>query len=475
MMGKVEGMGNAYWFAPRPPDVSHQHPFLVFTCQDQLHFELTVFGKEAAARVEKKTVEGYLRALLPFFTYLETDEWQACAGRDWKSEPNQIRPAVEDYLIHQLRCMTRLHRCGFLLVLKTNQTRQTVKLFLSGLKFFYQVMRQQGYYQYQNPLIEAEASMIQFVETQDLEDAPTPRMPADSGVVAPPKTRKPRLSDSYFKLEDERWVPQVVDDPTLFARVLRGGRQLKHWGLREECVTRILFESGCRVSEAVGLTLGDWVVRGMTREAAAFSKGSHGRRVKFLRFSNETAKLLRRYFDGERRRLDPQGQSLEEYLQEAKARHVDLTQIPLFLSKQRSSLSAKTYREHSWNPACQAAQIDADVHQARHWHVTQAVRYIYENSQAGGEVQRRLKELVEYMKWRSKETLEAYEHYFDAARHAETLDVLHARMHQELERFSDQQEIRQRRKQKPSNEPRTPHTVDEPDLDFLHELGGSLS
>src|SRR5262245_15575320 len=94
-------MGNAYWFAPCPSDVSHRHPFLVFTCQDQLHFELTVFGKEAAARVERKTVEGYLRALLPFFTYLETDEWQARSGRDWKSEPNQIRSAVEDYLIHQ--------------------------------------------------------------------------------------------------------------------------------------------------------------------------------------------------------------------------------------------------------------------------------------------------------------------------------------------------------------------------------------
>ena len=49
---------------------------------------------------------------------------------------------------------------------------------------------------------------------------------------------------------------------------------------------------------------------------------------------------------------------------------------------------------------------------------------------------RRLQELVEYMKWRSKETLEAYEHCFHAARHAETLDVLHARMHQEMERFS---------------------------------------
>lgn len=46
-----------------------------------------------------------------------------------------------------------------------------------------------------------------------------------------------------------------------------------------------------------------------------------------------------------------------------------------------------------------------------------------------GEVQRRLCELVEYMKWRSSDTLEVYEHYLDAARHAETLDQLHQRMY----------------------------------------------
>ena len=42
-------MGKASWFAPRPDDVSHWRPF--FDGQDQLHFGLTVFGKEATARI----------------------------------------------------------------------------------------------------------------------------------------------------------------------------------------------------------------------------------------------------------------------------------------------------------------------------------------------------------------------------------------------------------------------------------------
>lgn len=213
-------MGKAYWFAPRPPDVSHRHPFLVFDCQDQLHFELTVFGKESAARVEKKTVEDYLRALLPFFTYLETDVWQVRAAQNWKGDPESIRHAVEDYLIQQLHCLVRQHRQGFFLVLKTNQTHQTIKVFLSGLKFFYQIMCQHGYYRHPNPLIDSGTGVLQLLEREDGEEGAAPRMPAHSGVVEPRNPRKPRLSDSYFKLEEERWIPQVVDDPTLFARVL---------------------------------------------------------------------------------------------------------------------------------------------------------------------------------------------------------------------------------------------------------------
>jgi len=72
-----------------------------------------------------------------------------------------------------------------------------------------------------------------------------PRLPDCSG-VEPPRDKR-RLSDSYFKLEGEEWIPHVVDDPALPGRVHAGGRLL-NWGLREECVTRILFESGGRVS-----------------------------------------------------------------------------------------------------------------------------------------------------------------------------------------------------------------------------------
>ena len=463
-------MKNAYWFAPRPSETTHQHPFLVFDTHGRLHFELTVFAKEATARVERKTAEGYLRALLPFFTYLETANWQRQAGRSWEEPPEHVRRAVTDYLVQQLGCLVRPHPLNFQVVSLTAQTHRAVRLFLTSLKLFYQLMQHRGSYPFPNPLVDANASTSLDLEHQG---ESYPRMPAASGVTEPKSRRSPRLTTSYFKLEDGIWTPQIVDDPTLFARILAGGHGLTGWKLREECVTRILFESGARISEVVGLTLGDWIARGMTQEALAFSKGSHGKRVKFLKFSADTAKLLRRYFNEERCQLDQYKYTLEAYLTLIKNKQIDPQTVPLFLTAQRSILSSKVYREHAWNPACRAAGIDADVHQARHWHVTLAVRFIYETATTEGEVQRRLRELVEYMKWRSKDTLEAYEHYLDAARHAETLDQLHQRMHEAMLHYQSQQQADSQHKRLSQ----IPVAVlaaegDEPDLAFLYQLGG---
>jgi integrase len=258
-----------------------------------------------------------------------------------------------------------------------------------------------------------------------------PRIPPVSGVVPPCKQR---LSDSYFKLVGESWVPQVIDDPEFPAQIQAGGRRIG-WHLREQCIARILFESGCRVSEVVGLSLADWVARGLLQEAHAFSKGSHGRRIKFIRFSASTAKMLRRYFDTERRELDRRHHELDDYIRLAEENRAYLRNVPLFLSRRGAQLTSRAFREGFWNPACQAAGIEADVHQARHWYVTQAIRSIYETSRSEPDIHRRLRELIEYMGWKSGwETLQAYQHYFDPQRHAEIQDQLHHRMDEALKK-----------------------------------------
>ena len=471
--------GGSYRFVPRPSGTPHQHPYLVFDTQDRLHFHLTIFGKEAVLQHSESTARTYLYAVLPFFTFLETDIWQQRSGRRWDAAPEVIRQAIDDYLVQYLRCKVREHRFGFQLVSITQGTRSTVRVFLSGLKLFYQVMKQQGYYPFANPLVDPVSTLYTEVEQQMDRLDEYPRLPAISGVEKP--RHKQRLSDSYFKLEGETWIPQVIDDPTLPGKLLTGG-QMIGWNLREECVLRILFESGCRVSEAVGLMLGDWTARGLLQEVNAFSKGSHGTRVKFLRFSNDTAKLLRRYFDEERRRYDPEERTLADYVLLAQGHQIDTNTVPLFLSTRGTPLSAKTFRENFWHPACIAAGIDADIHQSRHWYVTAAVRQIYETAQTEGEVKRRLRELIEYINWKQGwQTMEAYEHYFDATCHADIQDSIHQRMDEMLKKG-----LEERKRNKSGTQQKnavveiatrlmTSSFPDDPDFDFLRSIGGSSS
>ena len=251
-----------YRFVLRPPDAPHQHPYLVFDSQDHLHFHLTVFAKEAAIQLSASTARTYLYAVLPYFFFLDTDQWQQRAGSSWNTSPEQVRQSVDAYLVQKLGCKVREHRTGFQLVSITQGTRSTLRVFLSGLKLFYRVMKQLGYYFFANPLVDPVSALYREVEEQFDEPGKYPRLPNSSGVEPP--HHKQRLSDNYFKLEGETWIPQVIDDLTLPSRILAGGR-LIGWGLREECVTRILFESGARVSEVVSLSLHDWVARSFAR------------------------------------------------------------------------------------------------------------------------------------------------------------------------------------------------------------------
>jgi len=478
---------NSYWFAARP-SVEHGHPFLVFDCQNRLHLPLTMFGKEASVRVSPKTVQTYLYTLTSFFTYLDTDVWQQRAANRWDAPPLQVRRAVEEYLVQKLQCKVHPHRHGWKYVALTAGTWSSLRIFLAALKLFYQVMCQRGNYAYPNPLIDSMSAAIAAVEShleQEESALAFPRMPQESGVVEPQKRPAHRLSDNYYKLEHEGWIPQIIADPTFPGLILQGGKRLslKQTRQRDEVVTWLLFETGARVSEVTGLMLGDWVALGTHTKAQAFNKGSFGRRTKVLSFHEETVILLKRYFDQERIRFDPQGYDLAAYLELAARKHLNLSTVPLFLTIQGTQLTPKAYREHYWNPACQRAGIEADVHQARHWLVTGAVRDIYETAQSEVEIKRRLRGLVEYMQWSSPETLSVYEHYFEQSLDRETRDLFLDRLHTQV------QDLLKDRGQQKSTSARPPqnacekvlkeqHKVKErnftpePDVSFIYGLAG---
>jgi integrase len=480
---------NSYWFTSRPKGAEHRHPFLVFDCQDRLHLPLTMFGKRASTQLSSQTAKSYLYALTPFFTFIDTDIWQVRAGVTWDAPSTQVRQTVEDYLVQKLKCMVQQHRHGWHYVDMTTGTSSTLRRFLAALKLFYTIMRQCGIYKFHNPMVDAMSSTIASVlaHLDDDDGENHPRMPDESGVSEPRPKPAHRLTDSYFKLEQEEWVPQIVDDPTLLAQIIKGGEKLplRYTRQREEVITWLLFETGARISEVAGLMLGDWATLGTHTESRTFSKGSHGRRTKKISFANDTVILLKRYFDEERIRFDPSGRTLEDYLLLAKRKQIDLGTIPLFLTTQGTQLTPKEYREHYWKPACKAADppIIVDIHQVRHWRVTLAVRDIYETAQSKEEIERRLRGIVEYMRWKDEKMLEVYQHYFDEQFNANKRDELLKNMHQNIQQYLEERrrgirgELEPHMDKKMENVKNPNQTAmfvldEEPEIAFLHRLGG---
>jgi hypothetical protein len=230
---------NDYRFVPRHAEVGHGHAVLVFDGASRLHLPLTTFAREATRRLSASSVNVYLYALLPFLTFMDS------RGRGeqelWSGEVHGVRHAVAGYLEEHLGCVIRRHRLGFELVSMTGRTRSNVAAFLAALKLFYVVMREVSCYTAENPLIDVTSRVLNHVDDDglDCENNDPPRMPDISGVE--PIRSHGRLTDSFFRLIGREWVPKIIDDPTFPVSVLSGGRQLPGWGLREECVTRLLF------------------------------------------------------------------------------------------------------------------------------------------------------------------------------------------------------------------------------------------
>lgn len=410
----------SYHYCARPT-ASHGHPYLVFDCQGDLHLPLIVFAKEASNRLAPSSVKKYLAGILPWFTWLETDEWQRSAGHHWTNPPEVLRDVVREYLVCQLRCRAKPHPQGGEWLETTEEAINAVRVLLAGLKLFYRMAKARGYYQYDNPLAGSFTEPVKDACEQLADGSSRPKMPDSSGVDEPRRTK--RLTDSYFLLKDT-WIPQVVTDTALPQKILDGGRTLKKqgrdWGLREQCLVCLLFETGARVSEIMTLTLDDWYSRGLKDTAWARNKGSRKRRAKFVRFSEQTVKLLTRYCNTERNAVAVNRSTLDDYLPLAERKEIDLKTVPIFLSKRGTPWSVDSFRTHYWKKACAAAKIDVDPHQARHWYVNQALVEIHEQARCGKmTVERGTEELIAYMGWRSGEKVMAADnHFFQPANHA---------------------------------------------------------
>lgn len=425
---------------------------LVLTAYYQLHLPLSLYSRWLADRYAKTTRRIYLRSLITYFSWLvECFDEEA-----WNETIEDTQAKILRYLTEQFSCRIKKHRRGFQTVRLTENNLAALSQFLASLRSFYDSMISAKLFCHTNPLIG-----IQAENRDDTSAVPYPRMPLQSGVVE--NIPKKRLTDAYFVLTNQQWMPQVIDDPDFPKLIFSAGEQFG-WKAREYLIARLLFETGARISEVCGLTLGDWLARGAGDSATAFSKGSFGRRVKFLRWSSRTTKLLRMYITDER--VDANGHSirLSDYAPGCTP-PIDPFKLPLFSSRLGTQLLPSSFRDLYWRPAMQRAQIMAHIHQTRHWYVTMSIREIYSSGESVEDINRQTVQLIKYMNWRSgKTTLDAYEHFFDRERHAQIQDILHQKFDESL--CGNQTEV--------VPEPKITKPETDADFDYLMRLGGHL-
>ena len=331
---------------------------------------------------EPATAYNYLSAVLPFFTFL----WEGSPPLHYHASAEKIRTRVRDYLKDKLGCIVRPHRNGNFTVHRAKPiTATSARLFLTALKRFYQFVMLKGWYADPNP-------MMWTTRLPMPEPAFKPKMPPRSGLTLPDK--KGRMPDTYFCIVAADWQPRIIDDPHLRQLLLPAFTQT-----RDRIIARILFDSGARISEVLGLTLDDWRRLGQRERALATNKGSHGERVKEIWWSVETAQLLRDYINHERHLCDEKGRVLDELPDSAR----------IFVTDAGAPYSYKAFYAN-WQRACVRVQLKITPHQVRHWYVTMALRFI---AALPDETKRAAyrQSLIAYLGWRNPETIQAYDHH----------------------------------------------------------------
>ncbi len=345
---------------------------------------------------QRATANNYLKSVLQFLTYL----WFGSPSILYTASAELIRNRIRDYLREKLGCAMRPHRNGNLLVLAPKiVTKTSVRLYLIALKRFYTCAILNGWYTDVNPLVWTQRLAMQASEF-------TPTMPPHSGMTLPTEKRG-RVPETYFCVSAGDWKPHIIDDPEIPKHLVVA---LIHH--RDQLITRILFESGARVGEVLGLTVGDWRSRDLRDRALTSNKGSRGERVKEIWWSSGTSRRLHRYVNEERRQYDPLRRGVDELPDPA----------PLFVTNEGDPYNYPAFYYH-WRKACDKAGVRVHPHQARHWFVTMALRSI----QALPDEEKRraaCQSLIAYMSWKNPETIKAYDHHLHLADFSSTHTAL---------------------------------------------------
>jgi site-specific recombinase XerD len=313
------------------------------------------------------TRDTYLSCLLPFFAFLSEK------GCSWNASPEQLRPILINFYRERFCCLVRLERePERIAVLPTRETplqESTLQVFRSALRDFYLTMKDERLYAFSHPLTSDTLLTLKRLHDQSIVNRGAPDHAGIRGETRERSRRQPTAFIRYPKARE--WRPDVrkelADVRVGIHKVLDAMIACQHISCREKIVLELLRNTGARLHEIVGLSVGGYRNEGVAGQAQVVSKGSLGREIKTIYFSHNpnVMQLLTQYLNRLRPEVDPE--------RRARLTELDAT-APLLLSERGTAYSVKCFYYHwyKYYPRfCSLCPVIFSPHDIRHLFISE--------------------------------------------------------------------------------------------------------
>lgn len=392
---------------------------------------LTEWYRLRSSQGPMSTRDTYLSCLLPFFAFLSEKD---CA---WNASPEQLRPLLITFYRERFCCLIRPERGQErVAVLPTRDTplqESTLQVFRSALRDFYLIMRDERLYAFSNPLTSDTLLSLKRLHDQAIANAGAPDHGGIRGETHERSRRQPTAFIRYPKARE--WKPdlrkELVDVRSGIHTILDAMMESPEISCREKIILELLRNTGARLHEVVGLSVGGYRNQGIAGQAQAVSKGSLGREVKTIYFAHHprVMQLLTRYLEQIRPRWDAQGRRRLDVME---------SREPLFLTERGTPYSVKSFYHHWYKhyPRFRSlCPVTFSPHDIRHLFITEFLIMLRQECGAGADhfdTERYQREREAFgsviMGWQSAYTIDVYDHSRDGEHTLHVLALMQQRL-----------------------------------------------
>lgn len=265
-------------------------------------------------------------------------------GAVWNREPAYIRTQVKEFLRGEVACFVARDddTDGYRVQLTGDSplSQSSLRVFFAALHDFYLVMREAGLYAYANPM---HSELLRKWKRERMRQIADAGAPDHAGIRGESWKETRQHPTAFFRVKRKLpWKPSLAQEPTLvLSRVKKALLSMIERAptQRDRLVLLLLHQTGARISEILGLTVGGYRKAKNSSRALVTNKGSQGREEKTIYFTPEIERALIRYIRTERARHDPAGRKRLEQLADHE---------PIFLTRRGTPYKRSSLYYH-WN------------------------------------------------------------------------------------------------------------------------------